>query len=336
MKSFTGTVLLAIVLLSMGGCGIQEDVRILRLAHSLDVSHPVHRGMAFMGERLEELSGGTMRVHIFPNGQLGGERETAELLQLGSIDITKVASSVIENFVPEMAVFSLPYLFDDADHYWRVFQSDLGREILHGGEKYWMRGLSYYDAGFRSFIVNSRRVETPADLRGMKIRVMQSNIQIQTINALGGHATPMALGELYTALQSGVVDGADGNPPTIYQTKLGEVTDYYILDEHSAPPDVMLISTHTWNNLTAQQQEWLQQAVDESVERQREYWEESSKQALEGLREVGVEIVEPDKEPFRQAVEPLYDRLAGSEMGRLVDRIRSMSAAPVVTLEGRP
>jgi tripartite ATP-independent transporter DctP family solute receptor len=282
-----------------------------------------------MADRLAELSGGTMRVQIFPNGQLGGERETAELLQLGSIDITKVASSVIENFVPGMAVYSLPYLFDDSDHYWSVFQSDLGQSILRDGERYWMRGLCYYDAGFRSFIIHGRRVEAPEDLRGLKIRVMPSNLQIQTINALGGHATPMSIGELYTALQSGVVDGADGNPPTLFQTKLFEVSDYYILDEHSAPPDVMLISTHTWNDLTDHQRAWLEQAVDESVERQRELWEESTDLALEAMRETGLEIVYPDKEPFRRAVQSMYERLEGTEMGLLAQEIQSMNVGDV-------
>lgn len=336
MNSLPQIILVALLLAFVGGCDIREDVRLLRLAHSLDVTHPVHRGMAFMAQRVEELSGGEMRVQIFPNGQLGGERETAELLQLGSIDITKVASSVIENFIPEMAVFSLPYLFDDADHYWRVFQSDLGREILHGGERYWMRGLCYYDAGFRSFIVSGRSVEAPSDLRGRKIRVMQSNIQIQTINALGGHATPMALGELYTALQSGVVDGADGNPPTILQTRLGEVSTHYILDEHSAPPDVMLVSTHTWKSLTAQQQAWLQQAVDESVVQQRKYWDESSERALRALEESGVKIVEPDKEPFREAVQPLYSALEGTDLELLVGRIRAMGEGGGAAEEGPP
>ncbi len=329
MRRFLSTswVLLGIVMLT--GCHADENARVLRLAHSLDVTHPVHRGMAEMGRRLEELSGGTMRMQIFPNGQLGGERETAELLQLGSIDLTKVASSVIENFIPEMAVYSLPYLFDDADHYWSVFQSDLGRRILQEGERYWMRGLCYYDAGFRSFIVRNRRIGAPEDLRGLKIRVMQSNLQIQTINALGGHATPMALGELYTAIQSGVVDGADGNAPTLFQTKLYEVSDYYVLDEHSSPPDVLLISTHTWNSLTDEQRAWLEQAVQESVDQQRGFWDESTDRALGMMRDAGLEIIRPDKEPFRKAVEPMYERLEGTMLGMLADEIRQMRGETV-------
>lgn len=314
----------AVLLLTLTSCGADERVRVLRLAHSLDVSHPVHRGMAEMGSRLEQLSGGTMRVQIFPNGQLGGERETAELLQLGSVDLTKVASSVIENFIPQMAVYSLPYLFDDADHYWRVFDSELGRRILLEGEQYWMRGLCYYDAGFRSFIVRGRRVHAPEDLRGLKIRSMASTLQIETINALGGHATPMALGELYTALQSGVVDGADGNAPTLLQTRLYEVSDYYVLDEHSSPPDVLLISTHTWNSLSVEQQGWLEQAVRESVVLQRQFWDESSDRALETMREAGLEIIVPDKTPFRAAVQPMYEKLHGTEIGAVVDKIRRM------------
>lgn len=312
----------AILLLMLAGCAEDHDVRELRLAHSLDVTHPVHLGMAYMADRVEELSDGQLRVKIYPNGQLGGERETAELLQLGSVDITKVASSVIENFVPAMGVFTLPYLFDDQDHYWEVFTSDVGRSILLEGESVWLRGLTYYDAGFRSFILRDRPVEHPQDLRGMKVRVMPSPLNIQMVNALGGHATPMALGELYTAIQQGVVDGADGNPPTMYQTKLFEVCRYYVLDEHSSPPDVLLISTHTWEDLTDQQRAWLQQAVDESAIYQREIWDESSERALEAMAQEGLQIIYPDKEPFRQAVEPMYERLRGSELAVWIDRIR--------------
>lgn len=326
-----GALLLALV---AGGCRGREEVRELRLAHVLDTTHPVHRGMAFLGERLEALSGGTLRVKIYAGGQLGQERETVELLQLGMLDLTKVASSVIENFVPAMGVYSLPYLFRDQEHYWDVFDGAIGREILLQGEQYWIRGLCYYDAGFRSFYTRDRPVERPADLRGEKIRVMRSNISIQSINALGGSATPMAYGELYTALQQGVVDGAENNPPNFFQSKHYEVCRYYNLDEHSAPPDVLLISTHTWNSLDARQRAWLEQAVRESVDYQRKLWDEATEEALRAVQEAGVTVLYPDKEPFRAAVEPLYQQLGDTELGRLAERIRNLErdgGAPVVS-----
>ena len=313
------------LMLASVGCDPVPDSMELRLAHILDSTHPVHLGMAFMGDRLEELSGGSMRVKIYPSGQLGNERESVELLQLGTLDMAKTASSVIENFVPAMGVYSLPYLFQDQDHLWRTLQGDVGQEILLQGEAYRIRGLCYYDAGFRSFYIHDRKVETPDDLRGLKIRVMRSNLSIQTINMLGANATPMAYGELYTALQQGVVDGAENNPPNFFGSKHFEQARYYTLDEHAAPPDVLLIGTHTWNKFSSQQKAWLAQAVEESVEYQRRQWQEATEEALQAVEEAGVTVLYPDKEPFQEAVLPLYDALEGSELGAWAERIRTLA-----------
>lgn len=306
------------------GCGPASEPIELRLAHILDATHPVHQGMAYMGRRLDELSEGTMRVKIYPSGQLGNERESLELLQLGTLDMAKTASSVIENFVPAMGVYSLPYLFDDADHLWRALQGDVGREILLQGEAYRIRGLCYYDAGFRSFYIHDRKVESPDDLAGLKIRVMRSNLSIQTINMLGANATPMAYGELYTALQQGVVDGAENNPPNFYGSKHFEQAQFYTLDEHAAPPDVLLIGTHTWNKLSEQQKAWLNQAVEESVIHQRRLWHEATTEALEAVEQAGVTVIYPDKTPFQEAVLPLYGTLGDSELGSWAERIRAL------------
>ncbi len=305
------------------GCTPGADEIELRLAHVLDPSHSVHEGMAYMGTRLDELSGGTMRVKIYPNGQLGNERESVELLQLGTLDMAKTSSSVIENFVPAMGVFSLPYLFENEQHLWHVLESEVGKSILLQGEPYRVRGLCYYDAGFRSFYVHDRKVEHPRDLDGLKIRVMRSNLSIQTVNMLGANATPMAYGELYTALQQGVVDGAENNPPNFYGSKHFEQARYYTLDEHAAPPDVLLIGTNTWHKLSSTQQEWLQQAVEESVIYQRERWRMATDAALQAVAEDGVVVVRPDKAPFQEAVAPIYDGLEGTELHGWVERIRA-------------
>ena len=314
------------VLLFLTACSDRNPVLVLKIAHVLDRTAPVHRAMAFMGERLEALSGGTMALDIYASGQLGNERECLELLQLGSLDITKVSSSVAENFIPAMGVFSLPYLFRDQDHYWQVFGGEIGREILVQGEPYWLRGLCFYDAGFRSFFINGEEVASPDDLEGLKIRVMRSNLAIQTVNLLGGNATPLAFGELYSALQQGVVDGAEGNPPAFYQMKFYEVTQNYVLDEHSAPPDVLLISTHTWNKLTAEQKGFLEKAVAESVAFQRKIWNETTESALLAVQEAGVKVTRPDKGPFQGIVQPIYDDLKGGHLEKWIDRIQNVDA----------
>ncbi len=321
-------VLALLFLVALTGCAADEDVVVLRLAHVLGMDHPVHLGMAHFGEQLEARSGGTMRVEIYPSSQLGSERETIELLQLGTLDLAKVSAAVVENFVPEMGVFSLPYLFDDSEHLWRVLGGPIGKEILLAGEPYRVRGLCYYDAGFRSFYLRAGDGASPDELDGKKIRVMRSNLSIRTVNLLGANATPLAYGEVYTALQQGVVDGAENNPPNFFGSKHYEVSDTYVLDEHSAPPDVLLISTWRWNQLSAQQQAWVEEAIEASVTHQRALWVEATEDALAAVEAAGVTVIRPDKAPFREAVTPLYEELAGTALGTWADRIRALAAAP--------
>jgi tripartite ATP-independent transporter DctP family solute receptor len=201
--------------LILSGCGGDRSVKVLKLAHVLDTSHPVHKGMAFMAERVAEISAGRMRVDLYPSGQLGQERDLIELLQIGSLAMTKVSTAPLEAFVPEMKIFGIPYVFRDHAHSWKIFNGQIGKKLLLAGEKYFLRGMCYYDAGSRSFYTKERPVNSPADLDGLKIRVMKSNIAVQMVQALGGSPTPIPWGELYTSLQQGVVDGAHFIYPVI-------------------------------------------------------------------------------------------------------------------------
>jgi tripartite ATP-independent transporter DctP family solute receptor len=309
---------------ALSACSSRDDVTVLKLAHALDTNHSVHKGMVHMAERLGEYSGGQMRIDIYPSGQLGAERETVELLQIGSLAMTKVSTAPLEAFVPAMKVFSIPYLFNDRDHYFRVLDSEIGKSLLESTEVTRVRGLGYYDSGSRSFYTKDRPINSPADLEGLKIRVMQSQTAVQMISALGGSPTPISFGEIYTALQQGVVDGAENNAPSFYLSGHYETAKYYSLDEHTAVPDILLISTHIWYSLDNQQQAWLQAAVDDSVAFQRELWKQSTEEALAAVREAGVEIVYPDKAPFQAAVADMKASFDGTEIGELIDAIEGM------------
>ena len=265
--------------------------RVLKLAHVLNVSHPVHQGMVFMAERVAAKSGGRMRVDIYPSGQLGMERDLIELLQIGSLAMTKVSSAPLESFVPEMRIFGIPYVFRDEEHLWKVLNGKIGKKLLLAGQRFYLRGLCYYDAGSRSFYTKENPIHTPEDLLGLKIRVMKSNTSVRMVQALGGSATPIPWGELYTALQQGVVDGAENNPPSFYVSHHYEVCKYYSLDEHTVVPDVLLISTVIWEGLTDQERKWLQESVNESVEYQRILWKQATEEALDEVRKAGVEII---------------------------------------------
>lgn len=295
-----------LLLAGLSSCGQREDITVLKLGHGLDPSHSVHKGMVYMADRVYEKSGGQMRIDVYPSGQLGSERENLEMLQIGSLAITKVSAAIMEGFAPSYRVLSLPYIFTSREHAYRVMDGDIGRQILMDGDKYWLRGLTFYDAGSRSFYTKDRPIEHPDDLRGLRIRVMESPTAVGMIRALGGSPTPISWGELYTALQGGVVDGAENNPPSFYLSHHYEVCQYYSLNEHSTIPDVLLISTKYWNTLTEQEQEWLQEAAEESAIHQRVLWMESERYSLEQAEAAGVTIIYPDKEPFIERVQEIH------------------------------
>lgn len=303
-------------------CKINDGTTTLRVAHTLDTHHPVHKGLEYMDERLSHHSKGTMRLALYPSGQLGSEREVIELLQIGSLSMTKVSASSIEAFVPDMKIFGLPYLFNDSNHFWKILSGDIGQELLDAGVPFRIRGLGYFDAGSRSFYSTKKQIKSPADLPGMKIRVLSSPMAIAMVKAMGGSATPISWGELYTSLQQGVVDGAENNLPSFYLSKHYEVSKYLILDEHTAIPDVIIIGTHAWDKLTTEQQQWLSLAMEEATAFQRALWEKSSQEALTAVKEAGVTVIEADKSLFQKSVQSLIDEKMKTELGPLIKKIK--------------
>lgn len=296
-----------ILVLVLVGCGEANKTEVIKIAHGLNINHSVHKAMVEMGKDLEERSGGKMKLEIYPSQQLGSERECLELLQIGSLDMTKVSVGVMENFAPKMKVFGVPFLFRDREHSFSALDGPIGKEILDDGEQYWLKGLAYYDAGSRSFYTKNKPINTPSDLTGLKVRVMESVTAIDMVKALGGSATPISWGELYTSLQQGVVDGAENNPPSFYLSRHYEVCKYYSLDEHTVLPDVLVIGTQTWNKLSQQEQEWLQASADKSVKYQRKLWLEAEEEALREVQKAGVTIIRPDKSLFQEKVKSIYE-----------------------------
>ncbi len=307
------------------GCAQLGASNRITLAHTLDEQHPVHLAMARFRDEMIRLSGSSIAVEIFPNAQLGTERELVELVQLGAISMTKVSSLSLENFAPDMGVYSLPYLFDDSEHQRRVVQSDVGQEILEGLSKVLLKGMGHYDAGARSFYMTDGPVNTPADIRGKTVRVLPSEALVKTVETFGGAATPIAFGELYAALQQGVVDGAENNPPSVLSARHHEVCKYYSLDEHVSAPDVVVMSQSVWDSLNEEQQDWAKQAMATSEAYQRELWRKASDDALAEIEASGVVVNRPDKGPFRDAVAEFKAGFDGTRIGELAARIEAMS-----------
>ena len=318
-------VALALVTLALlTACARPGEVTVLKLAHSLDTGHPVHLGMVFMADRVASYSGGRMRIDVYPGGQLGSERELVELVQIGALDLTKVSASPLEAFVPEMKVFSVPYAFRSQEHAHRVLDSEIGKHLLQAPEIARLRGLGYYDAGSRSFYMVDHPVATPDDLVGQKIRVMKSQTAVEMIAAFGGSATPISWGELYTALQQGVVDGAENNPPSFFRSRHYEACKYYALNEHTTVPDILLISLRTWDRLDPEQRAWLQRAVDDSVAHQRDLWRVATREALDAVRAAGVVVTRPDRRPFMDAVAGMKAAYDGTRVGELLQAIEAV------------
>lgn len=303
--------------------------RLLRVAHSLPTAHPVHQGITFMADRVHELSGGRMRLEIFPNEQLGNETQGLEQTQAGTLAITKVSCGVIGNFVSLYNVFSLPYLFRDEDHLWSVLDGDIGQELLerlavgNDGRPSGLTGLCFYDAGSRSFYTKVP-IRTPDDVKGKKIRTMNDQVAMDIINAMGGAATPIAWGELYTSLQQGVVDGAENNAPSLLTSRHFEVCKYYTLDHHTRLPDVVVVSSKVWERLSPEEQAWLRKAAEESSDYQRKLWAVENEKALTQLKEAGVQVSTVDIEPFRKASEPVLQKYSTGPLKELVNRIQAV------------
>lgn len=280
--------------------------RVLRLGHGLPVEHPVHKAMEFMARRVKELSDGKLEIAIYPAGMIGSEAECLKQTQNGQLDLSKTSTAVLESSVPEMTAFSMPYLFRDKDHFWKVLDGPLGQKIaeLPGG----MRGLTYFDSGERSFYTTKKAIRNPDDLKGMKIRTQQSRCAMDMVSALGGAPTPIPWGELYTALSQGTVDGAENNLPSFDTGRHLEVCKNFTLSEHARVPDMLVIGNAAWDQLNDQQRKWLKEAAHEASLYQRKLWEEAEKESRRRAEEAGVRFYSVDKAAFAKKLRPLYGR----------------------------
>ncbi|WP_233267261.1 TRAP transporter substrate-binding protein [Paraglaciecola sp. L3A3] len=312
-----------ILLLLISGCADKSNKTVLRVGHTLDTKHSVHKALEFMSERLKFYSNGEMSLKLYPNGTLGSERELVELLQIGSLAMTKVSAATLESFVDDMRLFGLPYVFSSRDHRWQILESDIGEDILHSMQSAHLYGLGYFDAGSRSFYSCDKMIRTPDDVKGLKIRVMNSQNAVKMIDAFNGSATPISWGELYAALQQGVVDGAENNPPSFYSARHYEVCKNYSLNEHTSIPDVIVISQYIFQHLSEPEKKWLKLAMSDAVDEQKRLWLESENFALDEMKKVGLNIYYPDKKPFMQAVSHLHNAYQGTVVGQYLERIKA-------------
>ncbi|OCA54047.1 TRAP transporter substrate-binding protein [Photorhabdus namnaonensis] len=300
-------------------------VTTLKLSHNHNRDHAVHKAMSQFADEVRQKTNGDVRIRIYPDAQLGNQRESMELMQNGALDLVKSNAAELEAFSPAYSAFNLPYLFRDTAHYEKIKNGEIGKEILTSSKNRGFIGITYYEAGARSFYAK-KPIRTPEDLKGMKIRVQPSPTAISMVKNLGGNPTPLAYGELYTALQQGVVDAAENNIPSFSLSRHSEVARYFSLDKHTMVPDVLVISTKSLNKLSSEQQKILINAAINSSQYMTKLWEKSEEKERQNAEKIGVKFVDVDKKSFEEAVKPMYDDIKKSDpmLYRMVERIRAV------------
>jgi tripartite ATP-independent transporter DctP family solute receptor len=297
----------------------------LRSSDTHPDGYPTVEAVKHMGKLLEERSGGRFCVEVFHSAQLGEEKDTIEQTTFGVIDLNRVSMGPFNNLVEETKVVSLPYIFRSVDHMHKVMDGPIGEEILAAFEPHGLVGLAYYDGGSRSFYNSQKPITSMADLAGMKVRVMQSDIFVDMMSAMGANATPMPYGEVYSGIQTGVIDGAENNWPSYESSGHFEVAKYYTLDEHLIVPEVLVMSKMSWDKLSPEDQALVRQAAKDSVPVMRELWTAREKASEEKIRAAGAEIItEIDKTPFIEAMVPVYEKhVTSDKLKDLVVRIQA-------------
>lgn len=284
------------------------------------MGYPTTDAIEYMGELLNTWTSGRISVKIFHSMQLGGEKEALEQVQLGALEMTRVSVGVVGPIVEDFNAFNLPYFFRSVDHMHKVVDGEIGTDLLNKLEAGGLIGLGYMDAGSRSFYNNVRPIKSIDDVKGLKIRVMQNPIFIEMVNSMGGNGLPIAFNELYTAMQTGVVDGAENNPPSYESGKHYEVAKYYTLTEHLMVPEIFVFSKKVWDTLPALDQQLIRKASALAVQRQRDLWAAREQASLDKLRGQGYEIItDVDKTPFIEATAPVREQF-GEKFSDLIQR----------------
>lgn len=331
MKKFGLFAVLASALV-LGACGNGDDngeegsadaeERTIKLAHTGSETHQYHIAAELFKEHLEGNEDTNFTVEIHPNASLGSEGDAVEQVISGSLEMTTVAAdSNLTNTIKEMNVFGVPYIFEDKDHVYAALDGEVGQELLDLGEEQGLKGLGYWEVGFRHLTNSSKEIVTPEDVDGLKVRVQPAAVWETHMRALGANPTPVDFNELYSALDQGVVDGQENPLPTIESMKFYEVQEYVSLTGHTYTPAVVLMNESFFDELTEVEQEAVQEAVFTARDEQREELSNKEDEILELLKEEGVTVTEPDREAFKEATADVKDAVSDQVPEDLIQRL---------------
>lgn len=299
--------------LGLGGCSSAEsdDVRIIRIGHNQSTSHPTHLGLVAFQEFINEELGDTYRVEVYPSELLGSQTNMVQLTQTGAIDFCVASNAILDTFSKNYEIFNLPYLFSSQEAYHAVMDDEeITGAIFDSTSAAGFSAVTWLDAGTRNFYTVDTIIESPEDLKGLKIRVQQSPINVKMMELLGGSATPMGFGEVYTALQSKIIDGAENNEMALVDNGHGDVCKYYSYDMHQMVPDILIGNNAFLEGLSDEEREIFEEGFALINKVQREEWEKAIEAAKDKAQnEMGVQFFYPDTAPFMEAVLPLHDEV---------------------------
>jgi len=288
--------------------------------HNSD-DYPTVAAVKHMGQYLEQKSGGKYKIKVFNKGALGTEKETIDQVKIGALEMTRVNISPMNAVCAKTQVPTMPFLFRSVEHMRASLDGPAGEEILKSCEDQGFIGLAFYDSGARSLYAK-RPIKTVADVKGMKVRVQQSDLWVALVGAMGGNATPMPFGEVYTGLKTGLLDAAENNIPSYESVKHYESAKYYAKTEHSMAPEMLLMSKIVWDKLPKADQDLVRAAAKESVAFQRKKWDEQEVKSLAAVKAGGAEVIDVDKKSFQAVMGPVYDKfMTTPDLKRLVKTI---------------
>ncbi len=310
MKRLTSILGMCLLAATVSGPAYAAAKVTIKLGHIAEPVHPYGQGGDHFAKLVAEKSGGKIEVKVFPNSQLGGQKDLIEGLVFGTVDMALVGTAALGQFQPQISLFDLPFIFDDRPHAFRSLDT-VGMEIAKPLEGRGIKMLGYMENGIRHMTNNTRPIKAPADMKGLKIRVQTNKIHIEMIKALGASPTPMDLSELYSAMQQGTVDGQENPSAHIYTKRFYEVQKYASLTAHAYAPEPVLISMITWKKLTPKQQKIVQEAANEAIAWQRKVSEDQDNAYWDKIKATGkMEVLTVDRKAFQEATKPVIEMFA--------------------------
>lgn len=301
------TLMLAVLALLLSASLCVAAPITFKLGHIAEPENPYGQGATYFAKLVKERSNGAIEIQVFPSSQLGNQRDLVEGLMFGTVDMTLTGTAVLGNFVPEVSVFDLPFIFRDVQHAYKGLDT-VGMELCKLGEKQGMITLAIWENGVRHMTNNKRPIRTPEDMKGLKIRVMEQPVYMEMMRVLGASPTPMAMSELYTALQKGVVDGQENPFSHIATKRFDEVQKYISLTGHTYAPEPVLISAQAWAKLNDEQKALVRKAAEDTRDWQRQLCRDSEGKFMQIIKDRGHAVIndDVDKEAFMKATAPVY------------------------------